>query len=117
VYKLVEIESDGVMRPVMKRSVGKSTWPGRKQVWRVLEGGVAARDVIGLEPDAPPPAGEALLEIVMRDGRRVGAPPALDDLRRRRAEMVAMLPPAFRELSTPIDYDVEQTPALSRAIT
>jgi len=117
VYKLVEIEFDGVMHPVMKRSTGKSTWPGRKQVWRVLERGVAARDVIGFEADATPPAGEALLEIVMRDGQRVGAPPALDDLRRRRAEMVAMLPPAFRELSTPIDYDVERTAALSRAIT
>jgi len=117
VYKLVEIESDGVMHPVMKRSTGKSTWPGRKQVWRVLERGVAARDVIGFEADATPPAGEALLEIVMRDGQRVGAPPALDDLRRRRAEMVAMLPPAFRELSTSIDYDVERTAALSRAIT
>jgi len=117
VYKLVEIEFDGVMHPVMKRSTGKSTWPGRKQVWRVLERGVAARDVIGFEADATPPAGEALLEIVMRDGQRVGAPPALDDLRRRRAEMVAMLPPAFRELSTSIDYDVERTAALSRAIT
>jgi nicotinate phosphoribosyltransferase len=117
VYKVVEIESGGVLQPVMKRSAGKATWPGRKQVWRVLERGIAARDVIGLAADAPPPASVPLLEPVMRNGQRVGPPLPLDDLRRHRAEMVAMMPPVFRELSTAVDYDVEPTATLRGAMS
>jgi nicotinate phosphoribosyltransferase len=117
VYKLVEIESDGEMRPVMKRSVGKGTWPGRKQVWRTVERGVATRDVIGLALEPPPPSSMALLEPVMRNGQRLGPAAPLEDVRQQRAERVAVLPPAFRELSTPVDYDVVQSTALSRSIT
>jgi nicotinate phosphoribosyltransferase len=117
VYKLVEIELDGVLRPVMKRSAGKGTWPGRKQVWRILERGIVSRDVIGLVSDPPPAGGAALLEPVMRNGQRVAPAPPLEQLRGHRAELVEMLPPAFRELSTPVDYDVEQSATLSRAIT
>lgn len=117
VYKLVEIESAGVIRPVMKRSAEKSTWPGRKQVWRSVERGVAAGDVIGLAAEPPPPSAMPLLEPVMRNGERLGPPRRLEDLRRHRAEMVAMLPPAFRELSTPVEYDVARSAALSRSIT
>ena len=47
VYKLVEVERDGVMAPVMKLSADKRTLPGCKQVWRVHEDGVASFDVIG----------------------------------------------------------------------
>ena len=46
IYKLVEIDRGGVTTPVMKRSVGKPTLPGRKQVWRVFEDNVASEDVI-----------------------------------------------------------------------
>ena len=35
VYKLVEIERDGGMAPVLKLSAGKRTLPGSKQVWRL----------------------------------------------------------------------------------
>lgn len=109
VYKLVEIESDGVLRSVMKRSAGKTTWPGRKQVWRRLERGVAAGDRIGLASDVPPPEALPLLVPVMRDGQRTAPQSTLDELRRYRGEMVAMMPSAFRELSAPVDYDVERS--------
>jgi len=117
VYKLVEIESGGITRPVMKRSAGKGTWPGRKQVWRRVEPGIAAHDVIGLSTESPPPSSMPLLELVMRDGQRTSPPVPLEDLRRNRAEMVAMLPAAFRELSTPVGYDVVQSTTLSVSIT
>jgi nicotinate phosphoribosyltransferase len=109
VYKLVEIESNGVLRPVRKRSAGKSTWPGRKQVWRRLERGIAAGDLIGLASGVPPSEALPLLVPVMRDGRRTAPPSTLDELRRYRGEMVAMMPTAFRELSVPVAYDVERS--------
>ena len=117
VYKLVEIESAGATRAVMKRSAGKSTWPGRKQVWRSVEGGVVARDVIGLSDEPAPASATPLLELVMRNGQRIEPAVPLQDLRRHRAEMVALLPPAFRECTTPVEYDVVRSAALSRSIT
>jgi nicotinate phosphoribosyltransferase len=117
VYKLVEIESGGTVRPVMKRSAGKSTWPGAKQVWRVIGRGIAARDVIGLSNDTAPEGATPLLMPVMRGGSRIGPPPSLGDLRRYRADVVGAMPHAFRELSTPVDYDVERSPALAEALT
>jgi nicotinate phosphoribosyltransferase len=116
VYKLVEIESGGTMRPVMKRSTGKATWPGRKQVWRAIERGVAAGDAIALETDPPARDALALLEPVMREGRRVARAATLDALRQHRAEMIGLMPHAFRELSTPVEYDVERSDSLTEAL-
>ena len=113
VYKLVEIESGGAMRPVMKRSAGKGTWPGRKQVWRITSQGIAAHDVVGLASEDPPDGALPLLEPVMQDGRRVRPASPLDDVRRRRAEMVGTMPRALRELSTPVDYDIERSAELN----
>jgi nicotinate phosphoribosyltransferase len=45
VYKLVEI--DGI--PVMKESVNKATYPGRKQILRQLENGIVVSDRLELE--------------------------------------------------------------------
>jgi nicotinate phosphoribosyltransferase len=48
IYKLVELEREGRTVPVMKKSPGKQTLPGRKQVWRRFEGGRAMEDTIEL---------------------------------------------------------------------
>src|SRR5690606_6630588 len=64
-YKLQEYA--GVAR--RKRSAGKATWPGRKQVFRRIDAaGRMAGDVITLADDSL--EGEPLLQCVMRDGRR-----------------------------------------------
>src|SRR5574340_1534869 len=55
-----------------KRSEGKQTWPGRKQVFRRYNGdGRMAADVVTLEDDAQPD--EPLLKPIMRAGRRIAA--------------------------------------------
>jgi len=92
VYKLQAYEG----RPRRKRSTGKATWPGRKQVWRQRDGGGRLlRDVVGLagEFDAAPP-GEPLLVEAMRDGVPVLGE-TLIDARHRCAEELARLPPAL----------------------
>ncbi len=58
-------------RPTMKLAAQKSNLPGRKQVYRVYEGGEAVRDVIA--PVEAPVEGEPLLACVMRGGRRTDA--------------------------------------------
>jgi nicotinate phosphoribosyltransferase len=105
-YKLQEYAG----RARRKRSEGKATWPGRKQVYRRHDaGGRMAGDVVTLESD--PQAGEPLLAPVMRAGRRLAPPPALSAVRRRAADNLARLPEPLRRLEEQ-DYPVEIAPAL-----
>jgi nicotinate phosphoribosyltransferase len=86
-YKLQEY--DGV--PRRKRSTGKATWPGRKQVWRRFgpEGRING-DVVSTFDDSQP--GETLLHPVIRDGLRLAAPTPLADIRERAACEISRLP-------------------------
>jgi len=116
VYKLVELERRGGVAPVMKSSPDKETYPGRKQVWRVLESGRAVRDVLALA-DEPGPAGAVpLLEPVMRDGRRVRPSRALAALRERCRDELTRLPDAVRRLADPASYTVELSGGLRSLI-
>lgn len=105
-YKLQEYAG----RARRKRSEGKATWPGRKQVYRRhdAEGHMAA-DVVTLETDPQP--GEPLLVPVMRGGRRLAPSPDLAAVRRHAADNLARLPEPLRRLDA-FDYPVEIAPAL-----
>ncbi|HEX7383638.1 MAG TPA: nicotinate phosphoribosyltransferase, partial [Burkholderiaceae bacterium] len=81
-------------RPRRKRSEGKATWPGVKQVWRRTAAGRFSGDVVGLADEAP--RGDALLGPVMRAGRRVAPAPALDVVRAPCAAQLRALPEALR---------------------
>ncbi|HAK95899.1 MAG TPA: nicotinate phosphoribosyltransferase [Planctomycetes bacterium] len=101
VYKLQEY--DGL--PRRKRSEGKATWPGRKQVVRSFdEKNRMAGDLL-TTADAVP-AGQGLLQDVMRNGRRLEAPPPLDAVRRRAQAELARLPEPLRSLSAAPAYPV-----------
>ena len=112
IYKLVETERAGVLVPTMKLSVGKRTYPGRKQVWRVYERGQAAHDLIGRSDEAGPAGGAPLLQRVVRDGRRVGPSPPLVELRAGARSAIAQLPPAVLRLEDPGTYPVRISQAL-----
>jgi nicotinate phosphoribosyltransferase len=92
-YKLVEYAG----RARLKRSTGKTTWPGPKQVYRELtENGVALRDHVVLAEEVTP--GQALLKEVMRAGQRVDALPTLQESRSYCRECVAQLPESLRSI-------------------
>jgi len=95
VYKLQEYA--GLAR--RKRSAGKATWPGRKQVWRFTgEQGNFGHDVVALESEGY--EGTPLLNEVMHRGARLGAVVELADSRRLCADQLAHLPPALRASPT-----------------
>ncbi|MCM5571279.1 nicotinate phosphoribosyltransferase [Burkholderiaceae bacterium FT117] len=134
VYKLQAYA--GVAR--RKRSEGKATWPGAKQVWRSFDAnGTAVGDTVRLihetagqaaearpaagpgagEPDAGAAGGSAadwpLLQPAMRGGRRVGSAPTLQAARERCASQLASLPAATRSLEkAEVPYPVEISEAL-----
>jgi nicotinate phosphoribosyltransferase len=102
VYKLQDYA--GV--PRRKRSEKKATWPGRKQVWRRYGAdGRMAGDVLSLADHAP--AGEALLQPVMIEGRRVAPSPSLDAIRQRAKRELENLPESLRRLEPHATYPVE----------
>jgi nicotinate phosphoribosyltransferase len=108
VYKLAEIERDHSFVPVIKTSPGKRTYPGRKQVWRVVQDGVAVEDVMGLATDDVPPGGQPLLREVMKRGVRTWRP-TLGEMRERCRQQVAMLPRDVRRLFDGTKYPVRIT--------
>lgn len=93
-YKLQEYA--GI--PRRKRSIGKATWPGRKQVWRSFgDDGRMTGDVLSLQNDQQ--AGEPLLIPVVRHGRRLAPPPTLTEIRQKAAHSLAQLPEPLRHPS------------------
>ncbi len=109
-YKLQEYE--GIAK--RKRSEGKATWPGRKQVFRRYDdGGRFAGDVITLADDAQP--GEPMLIPVLRGGRLTVALPTLEQARAHAAEQLCRLPDALRCLDPGAPaYPVAISTALQR---
>jgi nicotinate phosphoribosyltransferase len=106
-YKLAEYAG----RPRRKRSEGKATWPGRKQVFRSFDAdGKMCGDLLGLDGDAAP--GARLLLPVLRDGRRVEPPPSLESLRSRARQQMEMLPGPLRGLTPAPPYPVSVSPSL-----
>jgi len=106
-YKLQEYA--GIAR--RKRSEGKSTWPGRKQVFRELRDGRLYRDRLALDGETLD--GARLIQPMMRDGRRLAPAPTLAQLRERALAALETLPEPLRRLdAAPTPYRAEVTPAL-----
>lgn len=106
-YKLQEYAG----RPTRKRSEGKATWPGRKQVFRRhdadrrMSGDLIARaDEAGL--------GEPLLHPVMRGGTRVAPPASLATIRQLAHDQLTRLPAHLAALADAPPYPV----AVSRGL-
>jgi nicotinate phosphoribosyltransferase len=108
-YKLQEYA--GLAR--RKRSAGKATWPGRKQVWRQYGSDCRmAGDVLSLESDRQD--GEPLIQLVMRRGRRLAPSPTLAESRRRAASGLARLPEPLRQLEPGAPYPVRVAEVLTQ---
>ena len=109
-YKLVRYDQ----MPVMKLSTGKASLPGGKQVYRLqTPQGRFDGDILACE-DENLPGGEALLQPVMQDGRRLGSRPQLDDIRTRLAQDLARLDGHYQRLYNPPRYPVTTSAQLER---
>ena len=96
-YKLQEYAG----KPRRKRSPGKATWPGVKQVFRErTAAGVYLCDRVARIDERP--GGEPLLIEVMRDGRRSAPSPGLRALREHCRGEMRTLPPQLRELGAAV---------------
>ncbi len=109
-YKLVSYEG----RPVLKRSLGKATLPGPKQVFRLFgPDGLMAGDILALRGEEVT-TGEPLLTKFMEGGRMVCPYPTLEELRNRFQENFARLPQEYKDLNAPASYPVQLSPSLQQ---
>jgi nicotinate phosphoribosyltransferase len=100
-YKLQEYA--GAAR--RKRSEGKATWPGRKQVYRCYDDmGMIRGDTVTV--DDAPCAGQPLLELVMRGGKAISPRTSLNEIREYSRKQLQHLPKALKKLSDAPEYSV-----------
>ena len=137
VYKLVAVESDGVMKPKIKLSenVAKVTTPGAKNLWRLYdkETGKAIADLITLadeiiddsqpyelfDPDVTWKrktvenfVARPLLQPLFVNGKCVYDYPALEDIKNYCAEQVDTLWDEVKRFENPHNYYVDMSQAL-----
>lgn len=106
-YKLQEYAG----QPRRKRSEGKTTWPGRKQVWRRYDAdGRCCGDRLTLADERA--EGVALIRPAMRGGRRLQPSPGLEQVREHARRQLESLPPALRGLEPAPAYPVEVSAAV-----
>lgn len=107
-YKLQEYAG----KPRRKRSEGKATWPGRKQVYRqYADDGCMAGDIVALEDDDPQ-QGESLVKPFMRSGKRLHPKLSLHELRSQTLINYQRLPAAMTILDPAPGYPVTISSAL-----
>jgi nicotinate phosphoribosyltransferase len=105
VYKLVWYE--GVGDPARIKLAGeKSTWPGRKLIYRI---GEFEEDVIQLDDEPAPGNGTPLLQPAIRDGEIVTDLPPIPELQARAIANVQALPQRYRALRDPAPYPVRRS--------
>jgi len=108
-YKLQEYAG----LPRRKRSTGKATWPGRKQVWRRYDrNNRMMADTLSVEGDVHD--GEPLIHPVMTSGRRIGPKPSLHDIRAHARHELGRLPAELKEISPLIPYPVQVSASLEQ---
>ncbi len=101
VYKMQEYDG----QPRRKRSPGKATWPGRKQISRTFnDQGKMQEDHLALNSEVL--AGESLLKPCMHQGKRLRPPASLAQHRKRAARQLLLLPEHLRSLKPADPYPV-----------
>jgi len=106
-YKLQEYAGT----PRRKKSEGKATWPGRKQVFRRRDAdGRMAGDTVTVHADTLP--GVPLIRPLVRNGQRVATQPTLAESRAHAAAELEALPERLRRLQPGTPYPVTIAPAL-----
>jgi nicotinate phosphoribosyltransferase len=114
IYKLSETsQNGGRFLPTMKLSLGKITFPGRKQVFRIRDRkGNYVKDVLALEDEKI--KGEPLLKKVISAGKIIYRVPQLQEIRQRARLNLSRLPAKYKDILPKYAYPVAISPQLKK---
>jgi nicotinate phosphoribosyltransferase len=103
VYKEVwYVDETGAEYPKLKLAGDKSTWPGKKEIYRHPNW---QEDIIQLAQEPRPDNYQRLLKPVMRNGETIpGSLPPLSEIRELAQQNLAQLPRHYRELTVENPY-------------
>jgi nicotinate phosphoribosyltransferase len=114
IYKLVEQEIDGKIRYRAKFSINKATYPGKKQVYRLLDdSGNFIKDIIGLENDQISEKHIELLKSIIKKGKLIYHSPSMEEIRNFFQDNFKSLGRKFTSFDRPQTYPVTYSPNLT----
>jgi nicotinate phosphoribosyltransferase len=104
VYKLVAIKvpADGSEKVLykLKTSPGKKTYPGPKQVHRVIENGTIQSDIVTLQDEKAPQNSIPLLTKYVENGRMTRQLPSMKEMQNFHRQQVKILPEEFTDITS-----------------
>lgn len=111
VYKEVWlVDEEGNEFPKAKTAGAKSTWPGKKEIYRHPNW---EEDIVQLAQEPRPDGYQRLLRPVMRNGEMIpGSLPPLSEIRELAQQNLASLPERYRALSVETPYPVRFSQSL-----
>jgi nicotinate phosphoribosyltransferase len=90
-----------------KTSVGKETYPGSKQIGRLIEDNVLERDYLILENEKPPDKCLLLLKKYLEDGNSILEMPSIFEIQDYCLKQLELLPTALKSLDVePVEFPV-----------
>ena len=110
VYKLVELDN----LPVSKKSIGKQSIAGRKQIWRSFENGIITSDRLTHISNLPQPKEQPLLELIMHNGELLKPLDDLEAIAKRTRKSVQSLPQTVRDITSLTTIPVTIAESLQR---
>lgn len=103
VYKMAELRDGKKIRYTAKLAQGKTSYPGRKQVYREFKNGIMFQDVVGMENEKQ---GNPLLKKYISKGVLVKKLPKLDDIKKYFNQQIALMPPKLLDIEKRHKYQV-----------
>jgi nicotinate phosphoribosyltransferase len=107
-YKLTEYGGEAKL----KKSEGKATWPGPKQVFRKYREKIISGDIITTDEDTK--EGTPLLRQFMKRGKRLEGPRPLEEIKKHALHEYETLPPEMKSLEKSVLYPVKISDELVR---
>lgn len=114
IYKISEVmDGEGNFLPTMKLSKDKTTFPGRKQVYRIQDSkGKFIKDILALEGEKI--NGRPLLKKVVQKGKIIYAKPTLTQIQDYASNNLVALSLRYKRLIKPATYPVIISAGLKR---
>ena len=115
VYKMAELRhSDGRVEQKAKLAIGKESYPGRKQIFRVFDiSHKMKEDIIGLEDEK---LGEPLLKKIVKGGKQIYKFPNLNGVRAKINQEILSLPNQYKKIRNPDKYPVKISENLGKLL-
>lgn len=113
VYKMTELKrQDGSVEHKAKLAIGKVSYPGRKQIFRLYDkAGKMRQDIIGLENEK---LGTPLLTQFIKAGKQVQKFDNLETVKKRIESELKALPKKYQAIERPPEYPVKISPKLTK---